>query len=415
MTRAYYRNHGRICPLRRNRGMAPQHKGELMKRTRHTLGLLGLAVLTVGGLSLMAQRPENQARGSDPMSGDYQLESTRGGNPQRAAETATHSLPPGQRDRAYQSLLSRLEPPQSLSIDRNGRTITIASSRGPRSAFDADGRTRSERGPNGQMVSTRAEIRGSQLTVSTSGGSRGSDFSVTFEALNNGTGLLVTRRLDDDDLQQPVTIQSYYRRTATTPRWDVYASGSGPGYDNRSDGLAAGILFVPDGTRMLATLDTPLSMRRSRDGEPFTMTVRSPAEFQGARIDGVISRVNAYRDNGNSEDIRVDFQTMQLRGRSFDFDAYLDTVRLADGTLLRVNGDGDVRDENRRDTTIQNGAIGAAIGAIIGSIAGGGKGAAVGALVGGTGGVILSQGHEQLDLQPGSEVTLTAVTRNRVP
>jgi hypothetical protein len=387
-----------------------------MKRTRHTLGLLGLAVLTVGGLSLMAQRPENQARGSDPMSGDYQLESTRGGNPQRAAETATHSLPPGQRDRAYQSLLSRLEPPQSLSIDRNGRTITIASSRGPRSAFDADGRTRSERGPNGQMVSTRAEIRGSQLTVSTSGGSRGSDFSVTFEALNNGTGLLVTRRLDDDYLQQPVTIQSYYRRTATTPRWDVYASGSGPGYDNRSDGLAAGILFVPDGTRMLATLDTPLSMRRSRDGEPFTMTVRSPAEFQGARIDGVISRVNGDRETGNGLDMRVDFQTIQLPGRrSSEFAALLNTIRLYDGTLLRVNADGDVRDANRTDTTIQNGSIGAAVGAIIGALAGGGKGAVVGAVVGGAGGVILSQGHEQLDLSPGAEVTLTAATRYRIP
>jgi hypothetical protein len=388
-----------------------------MKRTQHTIGLLSLAVLTVGGLSLMAQRPENPARGSDPMSGDYQLESTRGGNPQRAAETATHSLPPGQRDRAYQSLLSRLEPPQSLSIDRNGRTITIASSRGPRSAFDADGRTRSERGPNGQMVNTRAEISGSQLTVSTSGGSRGSDFSVTFETLNNGTGLLVTRRLDDDDLQQPVTIQSYYRRTATTPRWEVYASGSGsgPGYDNRSDGLAAGILFVPDGTRILATLDTPLSMRRSRDGEPFTMTVRSPAEFQGARIDGVISRVNADRETGNGLDMRVDFRTIQLRGgRSSEFAALLNTIRLYDGTLLRVNADGDVRDVNRSDTTIQNGSIGAAVGAIIGALAGGGKGAAVGALVGGAGGVILSQGHEQLDLPPGAEVTLTA-TRYRVP
>jgi len=143
--------------------------------------------------------------------------------------------------------------------------------------------------------------------------------------------------------------------------------------------------------------------------------VRSAGEFEGARIDGVISRVDAYRGNSNNQDIRVDFQTMRLRGRSSDFDAYLNTIRLSDGTLLRVTEDGDTREVNRRDTTIQNGAIGAAIGAIIGSIAGGGKGAAVGALVGGTGGVIISQGHEQLDLRPGSEVTLTAVTRNRLP
>jgi hypothetical protein len=174
-------------------------------------------------------------------------------------------------------------------------------------------------------------------------------------------------------------------------------------------------MMVPDGIRLAATLDTPMSMRNSRNGEPFTLTVRSPGEFQGARIDGVISRVNGYRQDRNNQDLRVDFQTIQMRGRSSPFDGYLNTVRLPDGTLLRVDGDGDVREGNGRDATLQNGAIGAAIGAIIGSIAGGGKGAAVGAVVGGTGGVILSQGHEQLDLRPGSEVTLTAVTRYRMP
>jgi len=388
-----------------------------MRSTAHRVGLVTLAILTTGSLTLLAQRPRNQGPNYAPLSGTYELENTRGGNPQRTAEIATRSLPPGQRDRAYQTLLSRLEPPQVLSIDRSGRTITIASSRGPRSVFDADGQTRSEGGPNGRMVNTRTNINGNQLTVSTNGGSRGSDFSVTFESLNNGAGLLVTRRLDDDDLRQPVTIQSYYRRTATAPRWDVYESG--PAYDRGNGGNRftrdSGEMFVPNGTRLIATLDTPLSMRGSRNGEPFTMTVRSAGEFEGARIDGVISRVDAYRGNSNNQDIRVDFQTMRLRGRSSDFDAYLNTIRLSDGTLLRVTEDGDTREVNRRDTTIQNGAIGAAIGAIIGSIAGGGKGAAVGALVGGTGGVIISQGHEQLDLRPGSEVTLTAVTRNRLP
>ena len=385
----------------------------MSKTPRHVVGLLSVAILTVGSLSLTAQRPRPLPPAYAPMSGTYELESTRGGDPQRAAETATRSLPPGQRERAYQSLLSRLEPPQTLSIDRNGRTITIASSRGPRSVFDADGQMRSERGPNGQMITTRNEIRGNQLTVSTSGGSRGSDFSVTFEPLNNGDGLLVTRRLDDDDLPRPVTIESYYRRIATLPRWDVYASG--PEYEYGARPEYGPAMLVPEGTRLSATLDTPLSMRASRNGEPFTMTVRSPAEFQGARIDGVISRVNAVRRTENGMDMRVDFQTIELRGRSSEFAAYLNTVRLSDGTLLRVEADGDVRDVSRQDATIQNGAIGAAVGAIIGALAGGGKGAAAGAFVGGAGGVILSQGHEQLDLPPGADVTLTVVTRYRIP
>ncbi len=191
-----------------------------MKRTRQVVGWVTLALLTAGSLSLTAQRQRNQDTNFAPLSGTYQLEA-RGGNPQRAAEAATRSLPPGQRDRAYQSLLSRLDPPQTLST-MTRRQITIASSRRPRSVFDANGQTRRERGPNGRTVNTRTELNRNQLTVSTAGGGRGSDFSVTFQALNNGAGLLVTRRLDDDDLRQPVTIQSYYRRTDTAPRWDMY-------------------------------------------------------------------------------------------------------------------------------------------------------------------------------------------------
>jgi len=389
-------------------------KMRLTKKTPYTFGLLSLAVLTVGSLSLTAQRPQNQTAGGR-MSGTYDLESTRGDNPARAADAATRSLPPGQRSRAYQSLLSRLEPPHTISIDRDGRTITIASSRGPRSSFVADGRAQTERGQNARLVTTRAEINGDQLKVSTSGDSRGSDYSVTFESLNNGSGLRVTRHLDDDGLERPLTIQSYYRRTATTPRWDVYASGPGsdPVYRGRS--WFGGTVIVPDGTRLLATLDTPVSMRTSKNDQPFTMTVRSPAEFQGARIDGVISRVTADRDAENGRDLRLDFRTIELDGRSSEFDALLNTVRLSDGTLLRVDDEGDVQEVNRGNTTIRNGAIGVAVGAIIGALAGGGKDAAVGAVVGGAGGVILSRGHEQLDLSRGTDVALTSVSRSRGP
>jgi hypothetical protein len=370
------------------------------------VGVATLAILALTGLTLAAQRPDDRQFTRSRLSGTYDLDSTRGDNPQRAVETVTRSLPPEQRDRAYQNLLGRLVPPQTISIDRNGLAVTIASSSGPRAAFDADGLARSERGPNGRMVSTRADLsRDGILTVSTSGGGRGSDFSVTFESLNNGDGLRVTRRFDDDSLPRPVLIQSYYQRGFDTPRWDVYESG--PRY-----APADGLLAVPDGTRLLATLDTPLSMRTSRSGEPFTMTVRTPGEFQGARIDGVVSRVNAYRDSGASMDLRVDFQTIEFGGRSFGFGAMLTTVRLADGTVLRLNAMDESRNVNSGDT-VRNGGIGAAMGAIIGAVVGGGKGAVVGAVVGGAGGVILSQGQDQLDLPRGTEVGLTVVGGRR--
>ena len=396
-----------------------------MTFTPRNVGFVALTVLAVGGLSLSAQQPRTRAPADIRMSGTYDLESTRGGNPQRAAENATRSLPPGQRDRAYQALLARLEPPRRLSIDREGRLISIASDRGPRAAFDADGRTYNDRDQGGRMISTRADVYGDRLGIDVGGGSRGSSFSVTFESLNNGENLRVTRRLDDPDLARPVSFQSYYRRFSREARWDVYDDGPGFGRGRGNargrgdDGRGAGWVGwnpadtnVPDGMHLVATLDTPLSMRNSRDGEAFTMTVRGPAEFQDARIHGVISRVRAAR--GDDMDMRVEFQRIDVRGRSMDFDAVLNTVRLPGGKVLRVNSDGEVR-ENSTAETVRNGAVGVAIGAVIGALAGGGKGAAIGAAVGGAGGVILSQGDEQLDLPRGAEVTLTAQSRYRTP
>src|SRR5689334_9046318 len=101
-----------------------------MRHTTRTIGLLTLAILAMSGLNLSAQQGRNRPQSDLFMSGTFELESTRGGDPERAAQAATRSLPPNQRDRAYRDLLVRLDPPQRLSINRDGRMITIASNHG---------------------------------------------------------------------------------------------------------------------------------------------------------------------------------------------------------------------------------------------------------------------------------------------
>lgn len=377
-----------------------------LRRNRSIAALIVVVLLMAGSLSAAApQYPQGRAMGQGAvmqMTGTYDLESTRGDNPQQAADAATRGLPPGVRDRVYQDLLTRLQPPATMAIERRGRTFTISSSNGPRASFDADGRVHTET-MGRRSTSTRASLVGDRLTVASTG-NRSTDFTVTFEPLNRGDGLMVTRQMDSDDLRKPVLIRSYYRRVAGEPRWDVYR-GAG-GFDSGPDRRPRAFV-IPDGTQLNAVLDTQISSRTSRDGERFTMTVQGPGEYRDARIDGIIERITPYGAGRNAVEMRVNFDTIRLRnGQTAEFDGVLGSVRTPGGVNMRVRSE-NVPNTNQTERNVQGGAVGAALGAIIGAIAGGGKGAAIGAVVGGAGGVILAQDRDQyLELPPGTQVTV---------
>jgi hypothetical protein len=332
------------------------------------------------------------------LTGTYQLDSTRSDDAQRLVDQAVRSLPAAQRDRVSRNLLNRLDAPQTLSIDRNERQVTIASSDGPQITFEANGQPTTETNPNGRTVTTRADVQGDQLVVSTSG-SNGSDYTVTIEPTENGNTLRVTRRLYNNNLNQPVSVQSVYRRTAEQPRWDVY----NPEMND---------FAMADGTRIVARLEQALSSRTSREGDQFTLTVISPAQYAGAKIDGSVIRVNDLQRSGTSANLVLDLDAIQLRnsGRASSFDGILESARTPDGQTIRIDSENAVRDPNTSNQAIQRGAIGAAVGAIIGALAGGGKGAAIGAAIGGAGGAgtVLIEGRDRLDLPIGTELTIVA-------
>jgi outer membrane lipoprotein SlyB len=68
-----------------------------------------------------------------------------------------------------------------------------------------------------------------------------------------------------------------------------------------------------------------------------------------------------------------------------------------------------------RKKTVERVGGGTAAGAVIGGLAGGGKGAAVGAVVGGGAGAgsVFIQGRNDLQLTPGTEITIRASAPNR--
>ena len=182
------------------------------------------AVFALTSLSVMVaaapQQPEQGPGVYQRLTGTYQLERSRGDDAGQAVEQATRALPANQRQGTYQRLMNRLNAPETIAIDRTGLSVTIASSRGQQVTFEADGQIRAEQGPAGRPFNTRATLYGDQLVVTTTGsGNGGNDFAVTFEPLDNARSLRVTKRIYDDNLRQPVAVQSFYRKSSDEAEW----------------------------------------------------------------------------------------------------------------------------------------------------------------------------------------------------
>jgi len=342
------------------------------------------------------------------LTGTFRLNSSRGDDVRTAVDNATRNLSLAERQRVYDSLLRRLDPPQMIAIDRRGNSITIASTRAPQINFVADGREQVETTNGGRTVRVRSSLSGDTLTI-TRTGERANDFTVTFDPSVDGRELLVTRTLYSDRISQPVMVRTYYDRTSDVAELNIY--------DTNREGVAVGepnptgSFIVPNGTSIVAVLNNDLTSQSAREGDRFTMTVRSPSQFDGATIEGRVASINrGGRITGRSE-MTLDFDTIRTRdGRSYAFAGILETVRTPNGDVVRVDNEGAVRESDQTNKTVTRTAIGTAVGAIIGAIAGGGKGAAIGAVIGaGAGaGSVYVQGRNDVDLTAGTEITVRA-------
>ena len=345
--------------------------------------------------------PNNRANN---LTGTYRLDQSQSDDPAQAADRATQSLPYGNRSRLREQLVARLASPDQIAIDLRGRDVTLASSRAPQISFTADGIERVETTNSGRTIRARATLSGQQLTVSSTG-DRESEFNVTFEPIDYGRRLRVTRRVIVPGISNSVVVQSTYNKTDEVARFDI---NTGP--ETYPTNPSNDFLIV-NGETVIAVLDNDISSATTREGDRFTATVRQPSQYEGASIEGHVSNVQrSGRVSGRSQ-MTLNFDTIRLRdGRSYRFAGLLDSVRTAQGDTVSVDNEGAVRDNNQTTRTVERAAIGTAVGAIIGAIAGGGKGAAIGAIVGAGGGAgsVYVQGRDDLDLTRGTELTIRA-------
>ncbi|HJZ81837.1 MAG TPA: hypothetical protein VKD91_15880, partial [Pyrinomonadaceae bacterium] len=323
------------------------------------LGVVGL------WLSASAQsRPYyGQGYSNGRLTGTWRLNASRGDDPRMVAERATRNLDVNDRQRAQENLMRRLGAPDELAIDRRGRTVTMASSRGPQVTFEADGIETTETMRSGRERHTRATLMGDQLTVRTVG-DRGSDYVVVFEPLDGGRRLRVTRSLYTDRLNQVVVARSVYDRESDVAQFNLNLdrdlSYTTPSRSNFS---------VPDGVFLTARLNQQLSTRQTRQGERFTLNVVDPGQYRGAVIEGVVTRTDRSGRASGRADMTLDFESIRMRdGRTYDFAGTIENALPPNGERVRVDREGNVEQvDSRTSSTVSRSAIGGAIGALIGA------------------------------------------------
>jgi hypothetical protein len=349
------------------------------------------------------------AFGRRSITGTYRLNTAMSDDVSRIVDRSVGYYSTDNRDRMRHGLERRLTPPDMLAIDRNGRTITMASSIQSQVTFDADGVPHTETNERGRTVTTTVTSNRNGFAVKTTG-DRGNDFTVTFENDANGR-LRVTRQFYIENRSETISSTSVYDRIGDRADWSaIVPQTTGPWFENNQAYAGTGEFYIPNGVVLTARLRTPVNTRASQVGDRFTMDVVSPSEYTGAVIEGHVAQaVNSGRISGRAN-LQLDFDTISVNGRQYAFAGMINSVNPINGDSVTVNNEGTIRDNNQTTKTATRAGVGALLGAVIGAVAGGGQGAAIGAAVGaGAGaGSVLVAGRDNIELANGSTFTITS-------
>jgi hypothetical protein len=165
---------------------------------------------------------------------------------------------------------------------------------------------------------------------------------------------------------------------------------------------------LPVGAAFQATLNQSIGTTSSHIGDQFTATVSSPLIASngetvvpaGATVTGHVTGLHSGSVVGEQSVIRLDFDRLDMNGRSYPFDASVSNVKATN----QVNKNGATK-----------GAVtGAAAGAVLGAIVSGGELSKIitGGLLGAAAGTVISlgTGDVQAVIPAGSSMTLTSTT-----
>jgi hypothetical protein len=165
---------------------------------------------------------------------------------------------------------------------------------------------------------------------------------------------------------------------------------------------------IPDGTHVVASLDTRLSTETNHTGDPFGATTTEPIVIggstvvpAGARIHGVLRDVQASgRIKGRARMTLAYESIVDSQGKTHSITAQPLTLQAASAT----------------HSDVEKIAAGGILGAIIGGITKGGKGAAIGAGAGAGAGTILmlATKGDEVELEAGQRLTVQMTSATSV-
>jgi hypothetical protein len=411
------------------------HRKEIgkMKNFNRSLSVMFLAGLVFFGLAF-------QASGQNNLTGTYQLDSSRSDNVSEIVDEAISNGNVQNRDEAKQDLEQKLESPQTLALDVRGNQISLASTISRQLTLSADGQDRSQTLSDGTTMRIRTTLRGQQLTVSSLNSDY--DYTVTFNSIDNGRSLKVTRRLTTDYLRQTIFAESFYTKSDSMARLDIFngqdddqnnnPTNSNAGNDpidndndpvntgnRRTTGInppsarapRTGQYIIPNGEMITGTLENLVSTKISQNNDRFRMRVTAPNLYRGAIIEGYLSGIDrSSRNPIDKARITFNFETIRLtNGQTYDFAGFLQSITDASGREVKVDEEGSATRSQTKETAKRAG-IGAGAGAIIGAIIGGAKGAIIGAGIGAGGGAgtVAIENKGDLDLDVGTSLTIQA-------
>ena len=181
----------------------------------------------------------------------------------------------------------------------------------------------------------------------------------------------------------------------------------------------AAIYSIPSDTVMTVELLTNLSTDATQRGDRFQARVIDPREYDGAIVDGRVTRVKRPGKISGKAELQLTFDHIRFNdNRGANFEAQVIEVVDMGGSegVGDVDPEGGVKgkDTTKDDVTKVGATTG--IGAIIGAIAGGGKGAAIGAAIGGaigTGGVLTQRGKD-VRLPTGQQLRIRTSSTTRI-